>query len=200
MAAIAYPPSGFGSGALPLWTELAGSVWQRIYASAHTDPLGFKPGLSRFSDPSGTRFGVIYLGSSAKVAFAETVLRDRGETTLGSVLIPFSELEIYTCADIRLAADLNLVDLTGDGCVRLRVPTDVIGARDQTLARAWSEVVFDHPAAADGILYPSRLNEQRNIALYARALGKLAPEATPRLVDRRDDLAAIIRDFELEIL
>ena len=183
-----------------MWTEPAGSVWQRLYASAHTDPLGFTLALTRFSDPSGTRFGVIYLGSSAKVAFAETVLRDRGEATLHSVLIPFAELEIYTCADIRLVADLNLVDLTGDGCVRLRVPTDVIGARDQTLARAWSQAFFDHPAAPDGILYPSRLNEQRNIALYARALGKLAPEATPRLVERRDELAAIIRDFEIEIV
>ncbi len=128
------------------------------------------------------------------------MLRDRGEATLHSVLIPFSELENFTCADIRLAADLNLVDLTGDGCVRLRVPTDVIGASDQRLARVWSQAFFDHPAAPDGILYPSRLNEQRNIALYARALGKLAAEATPRLVERRDELAAIIRDFDLEIL
>ena len=92
-----------------MWAEPAGSVWQRLYTSTHTDPLGLGTGLSRFSDPSGTRFGVIYLGSSAKVAFAETVLRDRGEATLHSVLIPFAELETCTCADIRLAADLNLV-------------------------------------------------------------------------------------------
>ena len=200
MPAGSYPPAGYGSGPLPLWTEPAGSVWQRMYASVHTDPLGHQLSLSRFSDPSGTRFGVIYLGSSAKVAFVEAILRDRGEATLGPVLIPFTELEAYTCADIRLTADLRLVDLTGDGCVRLRVPTDVIGAKDQTSARVWSEAFFDHPAAPDGILYPSRLNEQRNIALYARALGKLAAVATPRLVDRRNELAEIIRDFELEIL
>jgi hypothetical protein len=133
------------------------------------------------------------------VAFAEAVLRDRGEATLEPVLIPFAELEVYTCADLALVADLNLVDLTGDGCVRLRVPTDVIRAKDQTLARAWSEAFFDHPAAADGILYPSRLNNERNIALYARAVSKLAPMATPRLVERRDELAAIIVDFGLDV-
>ena len=199
MSAVSYPPAGYERRPLPLWTEPAGSVWQRIYASVHTDPLGYQVSLSRFSDPSGTRFGVIYLGSSAKVAFVEVVLRDRGEAMLGPVLIPLPELKSYTCADIRLASDLHLVDLTGDGCVQLRVPTDVIGAKDQTAARAWSEAFFDHPAAPDGILYPSRLNEQRNIALYTRALGKLASVAMPRLIERRDELAAIIRDFNLEI-
>lgn len=84
--------------------------------------------------------------------------------------------------------------------MRLRLPTDVVDARNQTMAPAWSEVFFDHPAARYGIVYPSRLNEQRNIALYTRALWKLAPDATPRLVERRDELATIIRDFELEIL
>lgn len=68
------------------------------------------------------------------------------------------------------------------------------------LARAWSAAFFDHSATPDAIPYPSRLNEQRNIALYARALGKLAPEATLRLIERRDVLAAIIRDFDLEII
>lgn len=199
MASGPHPPPGFLSGVLPLWTEPAGSVWQRIYALSHTDPLGYSPSLSRFSDPTGTRFGAIYLGSSAKVAFAETVLRDRGEATLNPILIPFAEIETYACADIRLAANLNVVDLTGDGCLRLRVPTDVSRARDQSLARVWSEAFFDHPAAPDGILYPSRLNNERNLALYARALGKLASNTAPRLVDRRDELAAIIEDLDLEI-
>jgi len=199
MPAVSYPPAGYERGPLPLWTEPAGSVWTEAYMRCQTEPLGYQVSLSRFSDPSGTRFGVIYLGSSAKVAFAEVVLRDRGEAMLGPVLIPLAELESYTCADIRLTTDLRLVDLTGDGCVRLRVPTDVIGAKDQTAARAWSEAFFDHPAAPDGILYPSRLNEQRNIALYARALGKLASVAMPRLVERRDELATIIRDFDLAI-
>jgi hypothetical protein len=84
--------------------------------------------------------------------------------------------------------------------VQLRVPTDVVGARNQTLARAWSDAFFDHPAAPDGIPYPSRLMEQRNIALYTRALGKLAPQGTTRLGERRDEMSAIIRDFELGIL
>ena len=48
------------------------------------------------------------------------------------------ELEAYTCAEIAIAAPLTLVDLTGDGLLKMGVPTDVVGARDQTLAQIWS--------------------------------------------------------------
>lgn len=166
----------------------------------HPDPLGFGPGLSRFSDPTGTLFGVLYFGSTTKVAFAEVVLRDRGVARLDPPIVPFAELEAYACADIQLVADLSLVDLTGDGCLRQGVPTDVIGARDQGLARQWSRAFFDHPAAPDGVLYPSRLNEQRNIALYPRAIHKVSSSRVTRLIDRSDDLATIIRDFDLAII
>jgi hypothetical protein len=200
MTGSAFPPADFGGGILPLHTEPAGSIWRRIYASTHPDPLGHAPTLSRFSDPTGSRFGIVYLGSSTKVAFAEVLVRDRGEARIEPTRIPLAELEAYTCADIRLAANLNLVDLTGDGRLKLRVPSDVVGARDQTLARVWSEAFFDHSARADGILYPSRLNGERNIALYDRAVAKLTPMAASRLVERRAELADIIRDFALAII
>ena len=193
------PPADFAKGELPLCVEPAGSVWQRIYHMRHADPLGRAPGLSRFSDPTGTQFDVVYLGSTAKVAFAEAVLRDRAVGTTEPFLLTMAELRSYVCADIELAEPLNLVDLTGDGRLRLRTPTDVAGAMDQTLARVWSEAFFHHPARADGVVYPSRLNAERNIALYDRALGKLAVRAAPSLMERRDELAAIISDFDLAI-
>lgn len=185
---------------MPLRAEPAGSIWRRIYAAVHANPLGHGPGLSRFSDPTGARFGVIYFGSSIKVAFAEVVLRDRGDSRLEPPIVPFAELRTYACADIELVADLQLVDLTGDGCLRLGVPGDVVGARDQTLARLWSQAFFDHPAAPDGVLYPSRLNEKRNIALYARAIDKVTAKRVTRLIDRRPQLARIIRDFDIAVV
>jgi hypothetical protein len=193
------PHGDFAKGELPLSLEPAGSVWQRIYRAHHDDPLGHAPGLSRFSDLTGTKFDVDYLGSTAKVAFAEAVLRDRAVGTMEPFLLTTGELNSYVCADIELAEPLNLVDLTGDGRPRIRTPTDVTGAMDQTLARVWSEVIFRHPAGADGVVYPLRLNGERNIALYDRALGKLAVRAAPRLIERRDELAAIIGDFNLAI-
>jgi hypothetical protein len=185
---------------LSLRTEPTGAVWSRLYPSIHPNPLGFALGLSRFSDPTGTRFGVIYLGSTIKVAFAEVVLRDRGAASLDPLTVPFDELEALTCARIRVAADLRLIDLTGDGCLRSRVPTDVIGARDQTLSRVWAAALFDHETMPDGILYPSRLNEQPNVALHARAIGKLTPLAAQRLTDLRDELAEIFESFRLEVV
>jgi hypothetical protein len=200
MTADALPPAGFGGGNLPLRTEPAGAVWRRLYISVHTDPLGHALGLSRFSDPTGTRFAVVYLGSSTKVAFAEVLLRDRGAGKREPTRLYFADLGAYACAEIQIVEDLHLVDLTGDGCVKLRVPTDVIGARDQTLARVWSQAFFDHAARPDGIMYPSRLNGEPNIALFDRAIFKLKPSSVQRLVDSRDELAQIIRDFDLEIV
>ncbi len=66
MTVDALPPAGFGGGNLSLRIEPAGTLWRRLYLSVHTNPLGYALGLSRFSDPTGTRFAVIYLGSSIK--------------------------------------------------------------------------------------------------------------------------------------
>jgi hypothetical protein len=194
------PPPGFGRRPLRLTVEPAGSTWQRIYEARHPSALGCRPSPSRFSDPSGTKYGLVYIASSAKAAFAEVILRDRAIGTMDPFLISTSELEMYACADIEIVDGLKVVDLTGNGLLRLHVPTDVTGASDQTLARIWSEAFFDHPDSPDGILYNSRLTKERNIALFERAVGKLKAKATPKLVERRDELAAIIRDFDLAIV
>src|SRR5579872_690526 len=167
------PPRDFSSTRLVLTTEAPGSVWQRIYESRHPSPLGFGRALSRFSGPTGKESGLVYLGSSAKVAFAEVILRDRAVGALNPFPITMAELESYTCADIEITQPLNMIDLTGDGHLRLRVPTDVTRAQDQTLARIWSEAFHGHPDQPDGVLYASRLNDERNIALYDRAAVKL---------------------------
>ena len=70
----------------------------------------------------------------------------------------------------------------------------------RTLARLWSKAFHDHPEAPDDVLYSSRLNKERNIALYDRAVSKLKAKAAPRLVERRDELAAILNDFDIGIV
>ncbi len=200
MSAGVHPPAKFAERPLVIKIEAIGGVWRRLYASGHLDPLGYGAALSRFSDPTGKAFGIIYLGSTAKVAFIETILRDRGEGHIDPVPLPYAELAQYTCAEIAIVEELRLIDLCGDGGLRMGVPTDVVGAKDQTLSRVWSKAFHDHPTGVDGILYPSRLNEERNIALYARALPKLKPIDTPALIDCRDDLTGIIRDLELAIV
>jgi hypothetical protein len=193
------PPVSFGARPLAIHHAPAGAIWRRIYETRHPDPLGFGPSRSRFSDPTGRAFGVVYLGSSVKVAFHEAILRDRGDARTGPVIVPIAELEAFTCAEIETAAPLKLVDLTGDGPFKMGVPSDVVSARDQSLAQIWSVAFHEHPDGVDGVYYPSRLNEERNIAVYDRSLLKLRARSTPRLIELRDPLAAIINDFELAV-
>lgn len=94
---------------------------------------------------------------------------------------------------------LRLLDLTGDGPVRMGVPSDVVRGSHQSLARKWSVAFHDQPAAVDGIIYPSRLNNETNLAIYGRSVPKLDPlrnhglKQAPGMADVLDDfLVALI--------
>lgn len=137
----ARPPAAFGDRRLTIKVEPAGAVWRRIYRSVHTNPLGYRLARSRFSDPTGHAFG----GSTAKVAFVEAILRDQGEGLVHPVPIPYVELEAFVRAEIEIGQELRLLDLCGDGGLRMSVPSDVVGAKNQTLARLWSKAFHEHP-------------------------------------------------------
>jgi hypothetical protein len=115
------PPKGFASRDLVIAEMAPGGVWRRIYESRFPDPLGYGFGPSRFSDPKTMlvppdRFGVVYLGSSVKVCFAEAILRDRGVRRVKAFPLEWAELERWTCAELRTATALRLVDLRGTAC------------------------------------------------------------------------------------
>ena len=114
-------------------------------------------------------------------------------------MLQLAEIQARSLASIRLKEPLRLVDLTGDGGLRMGVPSDVVGASDQTLSRQWSLAFYNHADAPDGVFYPSRLNEERCIALYHRALAKVEAIATPRLMDCDLNLAAILDDLEISL-
>lgn len=199
------PPRGFGSRALVLTKISSGTVWFRFHGRQYANPLGFGYGPSRFSDPKikllpPKRYGVIYLGSTVKVCFAEAILRDQGDGRLGAFPIAWTEIETWTCATLRIEQTLNLVDLRGDGPIRMGIPSDVARARSQKLSRLWSRALWSHGMKPDGIAYNSRLNGESNIAIFDRALRKLASVATQPLTERTTDLTGIIEDFDLAIV
>nr|WP_080964154.1 RES family NAD+ phosphorylase [Rhodopseudomonas palustris] len=198
--AAKYPGPTFAKSRLVTATIPVNSTWRRIYETRFPNPLGYGPGLSRFSDPTGKAFGLLYMGASLKVAFVETILRDRADGRGDDCLIEMNELEARSVATITPNAPLTLVNLTRDGPIKMGIPSDVVGARDQSLAQHWSVAFHDHPSQPDGVLYPSRLNEERCIALYDRAIGKLTATATPRLLDCDIELAAILNDLEIAIV
>ena len=95
-------------------------------------------------------------------------------------------------------ADLRLVDLRGDNAVRMGVPTDVVRAQRQNLARRWSVAFHEHPSEPDGIIYPSRLNGATNLAIYDRAIAKLQPKRVVTLLGA-PGLAQVLEDFRVAL-
>ena len=134
------------------------------------------------------------------MTFVETILRDHADGRGLDCVIALAELKRRSIATITPLADLRLVDLTGVGGMRLGVPSDVVGARDQTLAQQWSAAFYAHPEQPDGILYPSRLIEDRCIALYDRAVPKVTATAVPRLMDTGAELAEILNELDIALV
>lgn len=201
MAGVGPPPT-FGTSRLELHTVAVGERFGRIYVSRHPDPLGFGKTPSRFSDPrrrvSDSRFGVLYLGETLKVCFLEAVLRDQRDGAIGVFTMREEELHERLHAEIEVAAPLNLVDLREDSAIRMGVPTDVPRASNQRLARQWSVAFHDHSQVPDGIIYPSRLNGQTNLAIYGRGVPKLRVVRLRHLIGA-PGLAGVLDDLAVEL-
>ena len=194
------PPSRFAAVALDSATVDAGARFGRIFFTRFKDPLGFGKSPTRFSDPRrrvpANRFGVLYLGSSLKVCFAEAVLRDQGDGRIDDLLLDERDLTVRSYASIEVVAALSLVDLRGDGPLRMGIPSDVARGSKQSLARQWSLAIHEHPAHADGIIYPSRLNGETNLAIYGRAVPKLRAVRHGELL-KEIGLAVVLRDLKV---
>jgi hypothetical protein len=197
------PTPAFAGVTLDIAPIAAGQEYGRIHRLAFPEPLGFGKNPTRFSDPRRrlpkTRFGVLYLGSSLKVCFLETILRDDRDGVVGEVEVEETELDDRLYAEIRVRDPLRLLDLTGDGPVRMGIPSDVLRGSQQSLARKWSVAFYDHPAAIDGIVYPSRLNGQTNLAIYDRSVSKLELVRSHDL-KRAPGMADVLDDFFVALI
>jgi hypothetical protein len=196
------PTSAFARATLHVTTVGPGQTFGRIYLSKYSDPIGHSKTPSRFSDPRrrvvGNRFGVLYLGNTLKVCFLEAVLRDRRNGVVGDYVIGEAELRSRRYARVEPISPLRLVDLRGDGCVRMGIPSDVARSANQALARRWSLAFYQHPSQPDGIIYPSRLNEDANLAIYDRAIFKLREVGNSSLIDA-PGFAEVLDDLRVAI-
>lgn len=194
------PPAEFATVVLDLATIGAGARFGRILFTRFTNPLGYSKSPSRFSDPRrrvpDNRFGVLYLGSTLKVCFVEAVLRDQGDGHTDDLLLDERDLAIRSYAAIEVVSPLNLVDLRDDGPLRMGIPSDVARGSKQSLARRWSFAIHEHPTQPDGIIYPSRLNGETNLAIYDRAVRKLRSTAHGPLL-KEAKLATVLRDLRV---
>jgi hypothetical protein len=183
-------------------TVAPGSVWHHIFLDRYADPLGYGDAPSRFSDPRRNpkkRFGVYYAGATFEVAFLETLIRDTKNQKPDLLLLSAADLDAYVHVAITLRAPLDLVDLRAGNAIAMGIPTDAVRARSHRLGQRTSLALHDHPDQADGLCYPSRLNEDDNIAIYDRALPKL--DAAPRRkLSSCPELAPILDRYRIAIM
>ena len=186
---------------------LAGARWLRFIQTIHRDALGAGPAASRFSDPildrgRSPRWLPIYLARSFTLCLQKAVLRDRANAASpGSFLLSRAELALWDWVEIEMVRDLRVVDLRGAALTRSRVPTDVIGASDQRLARAWAAAFYGHPGKFDGIAFASRFRRGDNAALFqARVTGKLRVVARRPLLKSPIQLGRACATLELAIV
>jgi hypothetical protein len=177
-------PHPLASASLTLAQAPAGSIWHHIFLDRFPDPLGFGFAPSRFSDPRRhplRRFGVLYVGQTFEVAFLETIVRDRRNGNPGVLALSADDLDVFVHVPVTVTKTLNLVDLRGGNAVALGVPTNAVRASSHRLGQRASLATYLRADRPDGIRYPSRLNGDDNIAVYDRAVSKLATGQRRRL-------------------
>lgn len=197
------PPTDLSKLTLNTQTIAAGKDFGRIFWDEFSNPLGYGKTPSRFSDPSRkvatNRFGVVYLGSTFEVCFLEAVLRDLRDGKYGPVPFHLDEFDSRIYSLITVNKPLKMVDLCGNNPVQMGIPTDVGKSSKQSLSRKWSKVFYDHPDQPDGIIYPSRLNEDFNLAVFDRAIDKLAHN-TSQVLSEVPELARMLDTFNIAIM
>ncbi|GGB13090.1 hypothetical protein GCM10011491_46050 [Brucella endophytica] len=79
------------------------------------------------------------------------------------------------------------------------VPADVAKSSHQNLARKWSLAFHEHRSVPDGIIYSSRLNGDANLAIFDRAIPKLAVVRVMPLIGA-PWLATVINDLRISLV
>ena len=161
-----------------------GRVFRVIHRDRRSAPLGAAPAPSRFSDPR-ERYAVLYASEAVRCAFWETLGRNRFARRRRREL-PRTEVEARLVVSIQSTEPLALVDLRGDGPVRIGAPSAVAHDGNHAAGRALSAAVHAGVPEADGFLFPSRFTGDICVAVFDRAFGKL----------RVLDLAELVRHVE----
>jgi hypothetical protein len=188
-------------GELIIRRVAAGTIWHHIFPDRYPNPLGYGLTSSRFSDPRHAkhRFGVYYVGANFEVAILETLIRDTRNYNPGVLRIAKAVLAGFVHVAIEVREDLEVVDLRGGNPIVMGIPTDAIRARAHARGQKLSLALYQHADRHDGLYYPSRLNQDENLAVYDRAIHKLT--AGPRRhLDQCPELAAVLDRYRIAIV
>ena len=184
------PPKDLASRALPIEEVAAGTPLYRVHRST-LGPVFFGPGAGqpptyRF-DPASGRFGVLYIAPRPDAAMIETLLRQPQRLTLD-----WSEISGRSLSRLVSDRPLRLVAAVGQNLSRLGT-TAAISTGPYESCAAWSDALFDHPDAPDGLLFNSRHNpDEPCIALFERANFKLKVEKTTPLTTMSNKVGVLL--------
>ena len=167
----------------------------RLIRSIHGGtPLEAVPTPSRFGDPE-QRYAVLYAAGTVRCAFCEAVVRNR-LTRRRHREIPRSEVEARIVVSLRSRRSLSLIDLRGDGAIRIGAPTAVAHDSNHAAGRALSSAVYDHVPEADGFLYQSRFTGHDCVAIFDRAFESLTLSWIMPLT-RHGDFLDALDDYDI---
>lgn len=161
-------------------------------------PLGMGFGTTRFASPTD-RFKLLYIAETLPASIAEAIVRDRFEGMSSPREMTRGEFDGWGICEVGTDNDLRLLDLTGNACFDLGAPTDIVGAKVQDDARAFSQRLYD-TTDLDGVLYHSRLQPgARCLAVYDRAVPLLTATAAVEL-ETLADLGPALRSLNIELI
>lgn len=144
-------------------------VFRVMHRHYRSTPLAALSVPSRFSEG---RFAVLYASKAVRCAFWETLGRNRFARRRRRE-IPRTEVEARLVVSIRSIGPLALVDLRGDGPVRIGAPSAVAHDGNHAAGRALSAAVHADVPEADGFLFPSRFTGDTCVAVLERAFARL---------------------------
>ena len=166
-----------------------GRVFRVIHRHRRSTPLGASPAPSRFSDPQEC-YAMLYASEAVRCTFWETAARNRFARRQRREL-PRSEVEARLVVSIGSIGPLSLIDLRGDGPVRIGAPTAVAHDGNHAAGRALSAAVHAGVPEADGFLFASRFTADRCVAVFDRAFGRLRALGIAELVGHVEFLDAL---------
>lgn len=172
-------------------------MFRLIHRRHRRRPLGVVPTPSRFSDTTG-EYAVLYAAEAVRCAFWEALARNRF-TRRDRRDLPRADVEARLVVSLRSNDALRLVDLRGDGPIRIAAPTAVAHDANHAAGRALSSATHANVPEADGFLFQSRFTGHLCVAVFCRAIGKLETRSVDRLVEHADFLKAL-EDYEITLL
>lgn len=156
----------------------AGSVFHRIHRKT-LSPLFFGPAgalpLQRYDDPAGG-YKTLYLALDLETAFGETLVR---VPTVTDVLA--SDVALRARSELVATRALGLYPLVDAGVSAHGLSFTELHGADYRRTQAIAAEIH-RATAADGILYTSRFNDRRCVALFDRAAEAVAVGTTTALM------------------